>query len=89
MKKQASFAVVLAACAALFAVPALAQGMSGGGNMKPMRATHAPMKMSHARKRPMKTARAGRMKRSCMDYAWQSQDMKDCQGGKMKPPNWR
>ncbi len=30
-----------------------------------------------------------KMKLTCGDYAWQSQDQKDCEAGKMKPPNWR
>jgi hypothetical protein len=85
MKKQASLAVVVAACAALFAAPALAQGKPGGDSMHGM-----PMKsMSHhATKKPMRMAKAERMKRTCMDYAWQSRDAKDCEAGKMKPPHW-
>ena len=82
MKKHASLAIIAATCAALFAVPALAQSSTGGGNM-------AGMKMSHAPKKRMKMAKAGGMKLTCMDYAWQSQDEKDCEAGKIKPPNWR
>ncbi len=26
---------------------------------------------------------------ACTDYAWQSQDQKDCEAGKMKPPHGR
>ena len=90
MKKQASLVVIAAACAALFAAPAFAQGATNGG-MKDMKASSAPMKSMKSMKkhaRPMRTARS-RMKLTCSDYAWQSQDMKDCEAGKMKPPNWR
>jgi hypothetical protein len=83
MKRQASLVVIAAACAALLAGPAFAQATSGSGDgMK-------TMKMSSAPKKPMKMARAHAMKHTCMDYAWQSQDQKDCEAGKMKPPHRR
>jgi len=96
MKKQATFVVIAAAAAALFAGPALAQTQGGMKDMpmkekttksmpmKSMKTSAAPKKM-----KTMKTAKAGTMKRSCMDYAWGSQDSKDCEAGKMKPPTWR
>jgi hypothetical protein len=89
MKKQASTAVIAAACAALFAAPALAQGsssgsMSGGmqGNMPSTTTQQGKMPM------PMKSAKTGMaLRRTCADYAWQSKEMKDCEAGKIKPPN--
>lgn len=81
MRKHTSLVVIAAACAALLAGPALAQSGSSS-DMK-------GMKMSSAPKKPMKMAKAGKMKHSCMDYAWQSQDQKDCEAGTKKPPNWR
>jgi hypothetical protein len=84
MKRQASLVVIAAACAALLAGPALAQTASGGGAMKDMKTSSAPKKM-----KSMKTAKAGMMKRTCMDYAWGSQDSKDCEAGKIKPPTRR
>lgn len=87
MKKQASLAVIAAVCAALFAAPVLAQGTPGGDNMAPAKTVHAPK--AHAKKpMKMKMAKAGKTTRTCMDYAWQSQDLKDCEAGKIKPPNW-
>jgi len=86
MKRQASLFVMAAACAALLAGPALAQS----GSMKDMN-MGGTKSMSSAPKKAkmMKTAKAGAMKHSCMDYAWQSQDQKDCEAGKIKPPTWR
>jgi hypothetical protein len=83
MRQQATFVVIAAAAAALLAGPAFAQQ---GGSMKTM--PMKEMKSSSAPKK-MKTMRTAKMKRSCMDYAWGSQDAKDCEAGKMKPPNWR
>jgi hypothetical protein len=79
MKRQASLIVIAAACAALLAGPAFAQMSSGGGGMQ-------GMKMSSAPKKTMRMAKAHAMKHTCMDYAWQSQDQKDCEAGKVKPP---
>ncbi|HZT52650.1 MAG TPA: hypothetical protein VFA22_11975 [Stellaceae bacterium] len=83
MKQHASLVVIAAACAALLAAPALAQN-AGGDHMKGMNMSS----QSHAKK-SMKMARARGMKLTCMDYAWQSQDQKDCEAGKIKPPSWR
>ena len=80
--KHASWAVIAAACLGLLAAPAMAQNAPAGGTMK-------GMKMSEAPKKPMKMAKAGKKARTCMDYAWQSQEEKDCEAGKIKPPSWR
>lgn len=87
MKRQASLAVIAAACAALLAGPALAQMPSGGGGMQGTKMQSSGGHMTL--KKAMRSARAGAMKHTCMDYAWESQDMKDCQAGKMKPPTSR
>jgi hypothetical protein len=89
MKKLGSFALAAGAALALLAAPVLAQnapsgmqgGMQGGmpGGMQGMKAATPA-------KKGMKTA-AG--KHTCMDYAWQSQDQKDCEAGKMMPPKGR
>ena len=64
---------------------------SGGMQGKPSSDMHGDMhgmKMAKpAKKMGMKTASAG--KRSCSDYAWQSQDQKDCESGKKMPPMGR
>ena len=79
--KKLSALMVAAACVALLAGPALAQSSSGGtmGNMpmKDMKAKPAAKKSGG-----MKMA----TKHSCMDYAWESQDQKDCTAGKKAPP---
>lgn len=96
--KRASLLVV-GVCAVLLAGPALAAGPgqpSGMGNM-PMQstgmhkpATHKPMAHKPMAHKPqMRKAamhRHHRHKMSCYDYAWQSQDMKNClaRSGKMK-----
>ena len=88
MKQHASLVVIAAACAAMLAGPAAAQMSSGGGgNMQGMKMQSGSGHMSS--KKSMKSARAGMMKHTCMDYAWGSQDAKDCEAGKIKPPNRR
>jgi uncharacterized protein (DUF305 family) len=85
MKRQTSYVVIAAVCAALFAGPALAQS----GDMKDMKMDSGKSMAAPKKAKSMKTAKAGMMKRSCMDYAWESQDAKDCEAGKIKPPTWR
>jgi hypothetical protein len=48
------------------------------------------MKMSSDQKKPMRAKHhhhATMARMSCTDYAWQSQDQKDCEAGKIKPPH--
>jgi uncharacterized protein involved in copper resistance len=97
MNKLGSFTIALAAAVALAITPALAQNAPMGsmqdkssGDMKDMKGMksakpdHAKTPMKHAAMKhgTMKTS----MKHSCMDYAWQSQDQKDCDAGSKKPP---
>jgi hypothetical protein len=87
MKKRTSLMIVAAACAALVAAPSFAQNApaSGGtpGATKPMAApakTKKPMaaKPMKTAAMPMTMAHKSRHKMTCYDYAWESQDMKDC-----------
>jgi len=71
MKKHTSLMVLAAALAAFLAAPAMAQTSGGGDHMKGMKAASST-------KKPMKMAKKSKHKMSCYDYAWQSQDMKDC-----------
>ena len=67
-RRNTSWMIVAAACAALLAAPAMAaDAPAAKGSMPP--AKSAPMKGASVKKKH---------KRSCYDYAWQSQDMKDC-----------
>ena len=97
MKKLSSFAMVMIATVALMATPVLAQnappsgmqnmpsgGMQGGDKMHGTKMAK-PAKKGMAKHASTKTA----MKHSCMDYAWQSQDQKDCEAGTKKPPTGR
>ena len=85
MKTLGSVLLAAAAAIALAATPALAQNAPmkdapmKGGDMKGM-----PMKSSAM---PMKSAKPMKMALTCMDYAYQSQDEKDCEAGKIKPPS--
>jgi hypothetical protein len=88
--KQASLAVVVAACAALFAAPVLAAdaptaagSMGHMDHMSSMKAAPAKAPAKKATKAAhkhavKKTAMKKRHKASCYDYAWQSADMKNC-----------
>lgn len=67
-RRNASWMIVAAACAALLAAPAMAADAPAAKGGTPP-AKSAPMKSASVKKRH---------KRSCYDYAWQSQDMKDC-----------
>ena len=64
------------ACAGLLAVPAVAADDMGKMNMDkgkmPMKHTEMHKPMHHA------VVRHSHHKMDCSDYAWQSQDMKDC-----------
>jgi hypothetical protein len=80
MKTLGSLLAALA-CVALLSAPAMAQSSTSGQ----MPGMAMPAKTAKAKK-PMKTAA---VKLTCMDYAWQSQDEKDCEAGKIKPPHWR
>jgi hypothetical protein len=99
MTKLGSSAFVFAAALAFAALPALAQTSSPPPASAPMAAppaaSSAPsgdmkgMKMEKPAKAKksggMKTAMA-KSKMTCMDYAWGSQDEKDCEAGTKKPP---
>jgi hypothetical protein len=90
MKKRTSLMMVAAACAALLAAPSFAQtspppagGDMSNMNMKPAAApakTKKPMaaKPMKTAAMPMKMGHKSHHKMSCYDYAWESQDMKDC-----------
>jgi hypothetical protein len=67
------------------AAPAPAASPAPMGNM-PMGAK--PMAKAKPKAKKMASKMAS-MKLTCGDYAWQSQDQKDCEAGKIKPPNWR
>ncbi len=87
MKKLSSFAMAMVAAVALMATPVLAQNAppaAAKGDMHGMKMAK-PAKKGMAKHASTKTA----MKRSCMDYAWQSQDQKDCEAGTKKPPTRR
>jgi len=103
MTKPTTLLLAAAATFAL-TLPALAQSSSTmpSSNMpanppaassSPAPMTSAPMKSMPMKKaaKPMgkKMAMGGKMKLSCGDYAWQSQDQKDCEAGNKAPPNWR
>ena len=47
------------------------------------------MPMAKAKPKAKKPMKMAKEKLGCGDYAWQSQDQKDCEAGKIKPPNWR
>jgi hypothetical protein len=87
MKRPTSLALSMVAALALAVSPALAQnapsgGAQGGGTMQ-------GMEMAKPAKKGMKPAgMKTAMKHSCMDYAWQSQDQKDCEAGTKPPPSW-
>ncbi len=96
MPKLGSSAFVFAAALAFAALPALAQNASPPPASAPMAAPPAAsapggdmkgMKMAKPAKKSggMKTAMA-KTKMTCMDYAWGSQDEKDCEAGSKKPP---
>lgn len=70
--KKPVFLIAAAACAALLAAPVLAQT---GKPMANMPADHGKAAMKDGKATAKKTAKH---KRSCYDYAWESQDMKDC-----------
>jgi hypothetical protein len=76
MKKQNSFMVVAAVCGALLAGPAFAQGAPAGGTMGNMPMKSAPK--HKAAKKPTHMASRSKHKMTCYDYAWESQDQKDC-----------
>ena len=98
-KRLGSSALVFAAVLAFAALPALAQNANPPPASAPMAAppaaSSAPsgdmkgIKMAKPAKAKksggMKTAMA-KSKMSCMDYAWGSQDEKDCEAGTKKPP---
>ena len=92
MTRFSAFVLAFAASLTLATAPVLAQTapMSGdmkGTNMaKPAKKAAKPMK-SGMKKGEMKTAMSS--KRTCMDYAYGSQDEKDCEAGKIKPPTNR
>jgi hypothetical protein len=72
------------ACIALLTGPAMAQSSPSGGMSGDMKGMAMPKK-APMHKTAMKMAST---KRTCMDYAWQSQQEKDCEAGKIKPPKW-
>jgi len=80
--KRASLVALAALGAALIATPALAQGAASTTTAAPAAKStmHAPKKAMHRR--------VAAHKRTCMDYAWQSQQQMDCQAGKLKPPSY-
>jgi hypothetical protein len=85
MKKLGALMVAVG-CVTLLGSPALAQSSSGGtmGNMS------SPNMKSMKAKPPAKKGGAKMTaKLSCMDYAWESQDQKDCTAGKKAPPTGR
>jgi Cu/Ag efflux protein CusF len=95
MTKLGSFTIAMAAALALAVTPALAQNAPMGGmqdkssgdmqGMKSVKPDHAKMPMKHASMKHASMKHVS-MKHSCMDYAWQSQDQKDCDAGSKKPP---
>lgn len=86
--KHIPLSAIVVISAALLAWPALAQNAAppSPAAAAPPAAAHGAMKMPAA-KRPAKKVKVAKL--TCMDYAWQSQDEKDCEAGKIKPPNWR
>jgi hypothetical protein len=93
MTRLGSFVLAAAASLALLAAPAMAQNSSmgnmGGDKGMTMPKGKTMAKKSMAKKSMGKTTMKMASKRTCMDYAWMSQDQKSCEAGKIKPPNWR
>ena len=92
MQKLSSLAMAMTAAVVLMATPALAQNAppaaappaaTQGGDMQGMKMAK-PAKKHMAKHASMKGG-----KLTCMDYAWQSQDEKDCEAGSKKPPMGR
>jgi len=75
LRKSASITVVALAAAAFCLAPAFAADMPGD-QMKGMSGMQGKTMGSGAPKKMM--AHKSKHKMSCYDYAWESQDMKDC-----------
>ena len=94
MTKLQSLLLAAVAMVALAVTPVFAQNTPMSSAPAPM-ASPAPMQpgmkmpMAKAKPKAKKPMKMAKEKLGCGDYAWQSQDQKDCEAGKIKPPNWR
>jgi hypothetical protein len=77
--------VIVVMSTASMAAPVAAQSSgSQASTQRPQDATS-----SSAQHNPAKHVAKVAVKLTCFDYAWQSEEMKDCLAGKISPPNWR
>ncbi|HXP30851.1 MAG TPA: hypothetical protein VN832_07160 [Stellaceae bacterium] len=83
--KRASMMIIAAACAALLTAPTIAAAQQQGGATPMSSGSSTPMKAKAPAAHKMAhhpvhrvAMHGGKHKWSCYDYAWQSQDMKDC-----------
>jgi hypothetical protein len=79
---------------ASMAAPVAAQSSdSQASTQRPQDATssNAQHKLAKHTSRPPASGHVAKVavKLTCFDYAWQSEEMKDCLAGKISPPNWR